>query len=152
MFWVKLLYRPDAHDIISVGRPHLQVKRRLFIGQYLALHVQICGLQLFSHCFSYKMAAGWRQSMRSKATSRRPNPDTIVYKFIRFFFLEVVYAKQVNKIQPSYLFQNKHCPYLNRTLPPRIWFNYLPIILIFGWSLGIFFAEIWNPKTPVFRN
>ena len=25
-------YRPYAHDVISVGRPHLEVKRRLFIG------------------------------------------------------------------------------------------------------------------------
>ena len=50
--------RPYAHDVISVGRPHLEVKRRLFIGQYCAPRVQICASRLFRHRFSSKMAAG----------------------------------------------------------------------------------------------
>ena len=47
-------HRPYAHDIISVGRPHPEVKRRLFIGQSCAPHVQICMFQLFRHCFTSK--------------------------------------------------------------------------------------------------
>ena len=50
--------RPYAHDVISVGRPHLEVKRRLFIGQSCALGVQICAFRLFRHHFPNKMAAG----------------------------------------------------------------------------------------------
>ena len=34
--------RPYAHDVISVGRPHVEVKRMLFIGQSCAPRVQIC--------------------------------------------------------------------------------------------------------------
>ena len=48
--------RPHAHDVISVGRPHVEVKRRLC--------VQICAFRLFHHRFSSKMAAGWRQCIR----------------------------------------------------------------------------------------
>ena len=33
--------RPYAHDVISVGRPHLEFKKRLSIGQYCALRVHI---------------------------------------------------------------------------------------------------------------
>ena len=60
-----MAYRPYAYDVISVGRPHLEVKRRLFIGQYCAPHVQIRASRLFCHLFSSKMAAGWRQCIRS---------------------------------------------------------------------------------------
>ena len=55
---VTLTYRPYAHDVISVGRPHLEVKRRLFIGQYCAPRIQIRASRLFRHRFSSKMAAG----------------------------------------------------------------------------------------------
>ena len=55
-FFVLGLYRPYAHDVISVERPHL---RRLFIGQYCMPCIQICASWLFCHCFSSKMAAGW---------------------------------------------------------------------------------------------
>ena len=58
-------YRPYANDVISVGCPHLEVKRRLFIGQSCAPRVQICAFWLFRHRFSTKMAAGWRQCIRS---------------------------------------------------------------------------------------
>ena len=55
----------NAHDVISVGRPHQEVKRRLFIGQCCAPRVQICAFQLFCHRFSTKMTAGWHQCIRS---------------------------------------------------------------------------------------
>ena len=61
-------FRPYAHDVISVGRPHLEVKRRLFIGQFYTPRVQICAFRLFRHRFSTKMAAGWRQCIRSIQT------------------------------------------------------------------------------------
>ena len=60
-------YRPYVHDVISVERPHLEVKRRLFIGQYCVPRVQIRASPLFRHRFSSKTAAGWRQCIRSIA-------------------------------------------------------------------------------------
>ena len=43
--------RPYAHDVISIGRPHLEVKRRLFIGQSSATRVQICAFDCFVTIF-----------------------------------------------------------------------------------------------------
>ncbi len=65
IFFYKGFNRPYAHDVISVGCPRLEVKRRLFIGQSCAPRVQICAFQLFRHRFTSKMAAGWRQCIRS---------------------------------------------------------------------------------------
>ena len=50
--------RPYAHDVISVGHPNLEVKRRSFIGQSCAPRVHICAIRLFRHRFYTKMAAG----------------------------------------------------------------------------------------------
>ena len=43
--------RPCAYDVISVGRPHLEVKRRLFIGQSCVPRVQITGFDCFVTVF-----------------------------------------------------------------------------------------------------
>ena len=47
--------RPYAHDVISEGRPHLEVKRRLFTGQSCAPRVQICAF----HCFVTVFPLRW---------------------------------------------------------------------------------------------
>ena len=48
-------YRPYAHDVISVRRPHIEVKTRLFIGQ------SMCVL-IVSSPFDLK-DGGWMTSM-----------------------------------------------------------------------------------------
>ena len=50
--------RPYACDVMWVEHPRLDVKRRLFIGQSYALHMQICACLLFHYQFISKMVAG----------------------------------------------------------------------------------------------
>ena len=56
------VYRHYAHDVTSVGCPHLEVKKRPLIGPNLcAAHTNLCVLIFFSSF--YLKHGGWMRSM-----------------------------------------------------------------------------------------
>ncbi len=83
-------YRPYAHDVIWVGRPRLEVKRRLFTGQSCAPCIHSCESSIVSSSF-YNMAAWWRPCIWSIQTS--------IISFVQIPWQNIML---LNKTWPSY--------------------------------------------------